>query len=70
MAKNSQPNEEQKSLISKTCKENIDLVIGDSMVKNIDNIELTRAATKKLFGVRITTKFEEHSKEVHSYDSA
>ena len=61
---------------SKKSKENIDLVIGDSMVKNIDNNKLSKAAKKgtvchSYSGAtveQIATKFDQHSKEDQSFD--
>ena len=61
---------------SKKSKENIDLVIGDSMVKNIDNNKLSKAAKKRTVchsysGAtveQIATKFDQHSKEDQSFD--
>ena len=67
---------EHKSTTSKNGKENINLVIGDSMVKHIDNNKLTKAAKRNTVchsysGAtveQIATKFEQHSKENHSFD--
>ena len=61
---------------SKKSKENIDLAIGDSMVKNIDNSKLSKAAKKRTVchsysGAtveQIATKFDQHSKEDQSFD--
>ena len=77
-AENPSASEEHNTLtaISKKSKENIDLVIGDSMVKNIDNNKLSKAAKKRTVchsysGAtvkQIATKFDQHSKEDQSFD--
>ena len=67
--------EEERTPTLEPSKESIDLVIGDSMVKNIDNMKLTRAAKKRTVchsysGAtvkQIAAKFDEHVKEESSY---
>lgn len=67
--------EEERMPTLEPSKESIDLVIGDSMVKNIDNMKLTRAAKKRTVChsysgatvVQIAAKFDEHVKEESSY---